>query len=76
MPFHNIIHSHFQTQSIICVTVDVFKFHTFTPFYNKFVYIKYYTYNKGLDSNTDGQITKTELNNRVVGKRVNESVFT
>lgn len=37
---------------------------------------KYYTYNKGLDSNTDGQITKTELNNRVVGKRVNESVFT
>ena len=36
---------------------------------------KYYTWNKGLDANKDGQITKTELNQRVARKCINESIF-
>lgn len=36
---------------------------------------KEYAANKGLDANKDGQITKTELGNRVISKRVNESIF-
>ena len=36
---------------------------------------KYYTWNKGLDANKDGQITKTELDQRVAKKCVNESIF-
>lgn len=34
-----------------------------------------YTANKGLDSNGDGQITKSELGNRVISHHVNESIF-
>ena len=34
-----------------------------------------YSANKGLDANKDGMITKTELANRVMKHRVNESVF-
>ena len=36
---------------------------------------KEYKYNKGLDTNKDGVITKTELGNRVISKRVDESIF-
>ena len=36
---------------------------------------KYYTWNKGLDANKDGQITKTELDQRVARKCINESIF-
>lgn len=36
---------------------------------------KEYAANKGLDANKDGKITKTELGNRVISKRVNESIF-
>ena len=36
---------------------------------------KEYAANKGLDANKDGRITKTELGNRVISKRVNESIF-
>lgn len=36
---------------------------------------KYYTCNRGLDANHDGQITSTELGNRVRSKYVNESIF-
>ena len=36
---------------------------------------KEYRANKGLDSNGDGMITKTELGNRVLRKRVDESIF-
>ena len=34
-----------------------------------------YKANKGLDANGDGMITKSELANRVMKHRVNESVF-
>ncbi len=36
---------------------------------------KEYTANKALDTNRDGQITKTELGNRVISHHVNESIF-
>ncbi len=36
---------------------------------------KEYAANKGLDTNRDGRITKTELGNRVISKHVNESIF-
>ena len=36
---------------------------------------KEYAANKGLDANKDGKITKTELGNRVISKRVDESIF-
>ena len=36
---------------------------------------KEYVANKGLDANKDGRITKTELGNRVISKRVDESIF-
>lgn len=36
---------------------------------------KAYAANKGLDSNHDGKITKTELGNRVISHHVNESIF-
>ncbi|MBQ8168827.1 lytic transglycosylase domain-containing protein [bacterium] len=36
---------------------------------------KYYSYNKGLDSNNDGAITKTELSRRVARKSIDESIF-
>lgn len=36
---------------------------------------KEYRANSGLDTNKDGQITKTELGNRVMRKRVDESIF-
>ena len=35
----------------------------------------YYRCNRGLDANHDGQITSTELGNRVRSKYVNESIF-
>lgn len=37
--------------------------------------IKYYEYNKGLDKNHDGKITKTELGERVASRRVSDSIF-
>ncbi len=37
---------------------------------------KEYSANKGLDTNKDGIVTKTELGNRVIAKRVDESIFT
>lgn len=36
---------------------------------------KEYNANKGLDTNKDGQITQTELGNRVISHHVNESIF-
>lgn len=36
---------------------------------------KEYAANKGLDTDRDGKITKTELGNRVIRKRVDESIF-
>lgn len=36
---------------------------------------KEYAANKCLDANKDGKITKTELGNRVISRRVNESIF-
>ncbi len=36
---------------------------------------KYYKHNKGLDLNGDGNITKSELDQRVASKCVNESIF-
>ena len=35
----------------------------------------YYNANKGTDENRDGQITKTDLGNRLMRKRVDESIF-
>lgn len=35
----------------------------------------YYASNKGTDENHDGQITKTDLGNRLMRKRVDESIF-
>lgn len=35
----------------------------------------YYRWNKGLDINGDGKISKTELAQRVASRRVNESIF-
>ena len=36
---------------------------------------KEYAANKVLDTNRDGRITKTELGNRVISRRVNEAIF-
>ena len=53
---------------------------TFLPAYvNKEVLTsqghKFYNANKGLDVNGDGQITKTDLAQRVARKQVDESIF-
>ena len=37
--------------------------------------LNYYENNDGLDTNKDGKITKTELDNRIIAKRVNDSIF-
>ena len=37
--------------------------------------LNYYEYNKGLDTNKDGKITKTELDNRILSKRISDSIF-
>lgn len=37
---------------------------------------KEYNANKGLDTNKDGVVTKAELGNRIIAKRVDESIFT
>lgn len=36
---------------------------------------KYYTYNRGLDINNDGKITKSDLARRVARRSINESIF-